>query len=100
LRQLLFSTQNTKSKNAKPFILQVFSAIITARVAEQAARAYTTAGGGMKSIKEGNAVEAFKLGNTSIRICDDYCHNTTSAEVDAILARIACRAQAQLSAQQ
>ncbi len=71
-----------------------------ARVAERAVRAYITIGGGMKSIKEGNAVEVFKLGNTSIKICDDYCHNTTSAQVDAILARIARRAQAQLSTQQ
>jgi hypothetical protein len=50
--------------------------------------------------KENNVVEEFKLGNTTVKICDDYCRNTTPADVDAILARIARRAQAQLSTQQ
>ena len=76
-----------------------------ARVAEQSARAYTTAGGGMKSIREGHGVEGhvveeFKLGNTRVKICDDYYVNRSDTDVDAILYRIAQRAQQQLSAQQ
>lgn len=71
----------------------------------QAALAYTSAGGvyvtenNSESIKN-NIVEDFKIGNSRIMICDDYCRNTTPAEVEAILARIARRAQVQLSAQE
>lgn len=71
----------------------------------QTATAYTSTGGvcvaetNNKS-KENNVVQEYKSGNTRIMICDDYCRNTTPAEVDAILTRIARRAQAQLSAQQ
>jgi hypothetical protein len=69
----------------------------------QAQVAYTTYGGvcvASNERKENNVVEEFKLGNTTVKICDDYCRNTTPADVDAILARIARRAQAQLSTQQ
>lgn len=66
----------------------------------QAARAYiTNAGDGMKNIKKGNVVEEFKLGNTTVKICDDYCRNRLDVDVEAILNRIARRAQVQLSAQ-
>jgi len=71
-----------------------------ARVAERTARAYTTSGGDMQDIKEGNVVEEFDLGNTRVKICDDYCRNRLDTDVEAILNRIARRAQAQLSIQQ
>lgn len=71
----------------------------------QAALAYISAGGvcvaaSNNENNKNNIVKEFKLGNTTIRICDDYCRNTTPAEVEAILARIARRALAQLSAQE
>ncbi|MFL0245991.1 hypothetical protein [Candidatus Clostridium stratigraminis] len=71
----------------------------------QGTQSYTTVGGvcmvDSNNIerKENNVVQEFKLGNTSIEICDDFCYNRTSDEVDAILARIAGRAQHQLTAQ-
>lgn len=51
----------------------------------------------MGKYDEGHVVEEFKIGNTKIKICDDYCRNTTPEEVDAILARIARIAQTSLS---
>lgn len=51
----------------------------------------------MGQYDEGNIVEEFTIGNTRIKICDDFCRNTTSEEVDAILARIARIAQTSLS---
>lgn len=38
---------------------------------------------------EGHVVEEFYIGNTHIRICDDYCRDKTPEEVEAILKRIA-----------
>ncbi len=52
----------------------------------------------MAKVKEGNVVRNFKIGNTRVIICDDYCRDKTPDEVNAILARIACRAQERLSA--
>lgn len=49
--------------------------------------------------KKGNIVQEFKLGNTRVKICDDYYRNRTAEEVDEILARIAEKAQKHLSAQ-
>lgn len=46
---------------------------------------------------EGHVVEEFKIGNTQIKICDDYCRDKTPEEVDAILARIARTAQRSLT---
>lgn len=43
-------------------------------------------------------VKEMWLGNTHVFIHDDYCKDKTKADVDAILARIAMRAQAALSA--
>ncbi len=40
-----------------------------------------------RSIEEGHVVESFTIGNTKIKICDDYCVKT-SEEVQAILDRI------------
>jgi len=72
------------------------------KVSGQTAKAYTSNGGvcvaeSNSESKESNVVAEFKSGNTRIQICDDYCRDTIPAEVDAILARIALRAQAQLS---
>lgn len=75
------------------------------KVSGQTGKAYTSNGGvcvaeSNSESKENNVVADFMSGNTRIFICDDYCRNTTPAEVDAILARIARRAQAQLSVEQ
>ena len=48
---------------------------------------------------EGNVVKEYLFGNTKVKICDDYCRDRSDADVEAILARIACRAQEQLTAQ-
>ncbi len=37
----------------------------------------------------GHVVKEWKIGNTTVRICDDYCRDKTPEEVDAILRRIA-----------
>ena len=47
----------------------------------QSAVAYTLPRGGVcvaeenKERKKNNVVEEFKIGNTRIKICDDYCYN-------------------------
>ena len=48
-------------------------------------------------IGEGNVVKDFKIGNTRIKICDDYCRDKTPKDVQAILDRIALRVQDQLA---
>ena len=48
----------------------------------------------------GNVVKDFKIGNTRIKICDDYCRDKQPEVVQATLDRIAFRAQEQLSVQQ
>ena len=48
---------------------------------------------------DGNVVKDFQIGNTRIKICDDYCRDTSSEEVQAILDRIANRVQEQLAMQ-
>ena len=48
---------------------------------------------------EGNIVREFSIGNTKIKICDDYCRDKTKQDVERILERIASNAQAKLSAQ-
>lgn len=50
-------------------------------------------------VEEGHVVKEFKIGNTTVRICDDYCRDKTKEDVDAILKRIAERAQRALTAQ-
>lgn len=37
----------------------------------------------------GNVVEEFTVGNTRVKICDDYCRDKSHAEVEAVLDRIA-----------
>ena len=49
---------------------------------------------------QGKVVKDFMLGNTRVKINDAYCRDKTPAEVDAILANISIRAQAQLTAQE
>ena len=49
---------------------------------------------------KGNVVKDFKIGNTRIKICDDYCYNKTPEIVQTILDRIAHRAGQQLAIQQ
>ena len=46
----------------------------------------------------GHVVEEFTIGNTRIKICDDYCRDKTPEDVKAILKRIAQIAQPALSA--
>jgi len=48
---------------------------------------------------EGNIIKNFKIGSTQIKICDDYCRDTTSEAVKAILDHIAFRTQEQLAIQ-
>ena len=45
-----------------------------------------------------NIVRDFTIGNTRIKIADDYCRDKTPEEVQEILKRIAIRAQAAISA--
>lgn len=47
--------------------------------------------------KLGNVVQEFTIGNTRVKICDDFCRDRTPEDVDAILARIAKRAIGPLS---
>jgi len=48
----------------------------------------------------GNVVKDFKIGNTRIKICNDYCHDKTPEAVQVILNRIAYRAYEQLAQQE
>ena len=70
----------------------------------QTASAYTYNGGVSVNTntkrKENNIVEEFKLGNTSIKICDDYCYNRLDTDIEAILNSIARRAQEHFTAAQ
>lgn len=68
----------------------------------QTAPSYTSTGGVSVDAKrkENNIVEEFKLGNTSVKICDDYCINRLDTDVEAILTRIARRAQEYFTASQ
>lgn len=40
-------------------------------------------------VPTGHVVKDFYIGNTHVRICDDYCRDKTPEEVQAILDRIA-----------
>lgn len=39
----------------------------------------------------GNAVKAFSIGDTRIKICDDFCRDVSKAEVEAQLNKISQR---------
>ena len=43
----------------------------------------------MGPVAVGNVVKSFTIGNTKVKICDDYCRDRTPEEVEQILARIA-----------
>jgi len=43
-------------------------------------------------MNEGNVVAEMRIGNTNIKICDDYCRGVTPEETDAVLKRVARRA--------
>ena len=43
----------------------------------------------MSATAKGHVVKEFMLGNTHVKICDDYCRDRTPDEVKAILDRIA-----------
>lgn len=47
----------------------------------------------------GNTIESLHIGNTRVRICDDYCRSRTPEEIKAILDRIALRAIGSLTAE-
>ncbi|MBA4698518.1 MAG: hypothetical protein H2212_03710 [Ruminococcus sp.] len=47
--------------------------------------------------KTGNIVREFTIGNTRIKMCDDYCRDKTREDVELILQRIARTAIEQLS---
>jgi hypothetical protein len=51
-------------------------------------------------VEEGNVVETFKLGNTTIKICDDAYRGKTKEEINAILARIAILGRKTLQSKQ
>ena len=53
----------------------------------------------VRSTEEGNVVHQQRIGNTRIKICDDYCRHLTKEDVDATLRRIADRVYEQLVAQ-
>ncbi|WP_058486374.1 hypothetical protein [Defluviitalea phaphyphila] len=69
----------------------------------QSAVAYTLPRGGVcvaeknKERKKNNVVEEFKIGNTRIKICDDYCYNRSDKDIEDILASIARKAQEHFS---
>lgn len=48
--------------------------------------------------EQGNVVKEFSIGHTRVKVCDDYCRNRTSADVEQILERIARRALEQFAA--
>ena len=45
----------------------------------------------LEAKQSGNVVEDFTIGNTRIKICDDFCRTRTSGEVKEILNRVARR---------
>ena len=50
----------------------------------------------LEAKQSGNVVEDFTIGNTRIKICDDFCR--TSGEVKEILDRVARRTVGSLTA--
>nr|DAL85239.1 MAG TPA: hypothetical protein [Caudoviricetes sp.] len=46
----------------------------------------------------GNVVQEFSIGNTRVKICDDYCRDRPREDVELILQRIARMALEQFSA--
>lgn len=54
----------------------------------------------VEGVEQGNIVKDFKIGNTRIKICDDYCYDKKTEAVQAILERIALKIESQLVVQQ
>lgn len=52
----------------------------------------------LEAKQSGNVVEDFTIGNTRIKICDDFCRTRTSGEVKEILDRVARRTVGSLTA--
>ena len=52
----------------------------------------------LKTLEQGNIVKEFKIGNTTVKIADDYCRDKTPEDVQKILDRIAFNAQKALTA--
>ena len=52
----------------------------------------------LEAKQSGNVVEDFTIGNTRIKICDDFCRTRTSGEVKEILNRVARRTVGSLTA--
>ena len=52
----------------------------------------------LEAKQSGNVVEDFTIGNTRIKICDDFCRTRTSGEVKEILNRVARRTVGSLPA--
>lgn len=48
-------------------------------------------------VATGNVVKEFSIGNTRVKICDDYCRDKSKAEIEAILKKIAIDAIGPLS---
>lgn len=48
-------------------------------------------------VATGNVVRDFNIGQTRVRICDDYCKDKTKADIETILRRIAKNALGPLS---
>lgn len=42
----------------------------------------------VRNIVEGNVVQDFYIGNTRIKICDDYCRGQSKEEAQAIIDKI------------
>lgn len=40
-------------------------------------------------VATGNVVKEFNIGNTRVKICDDYCRKKSAQDIEAILLRIA-----------
>lgn len=39
--------------------------------------------------EQGNVVKEIMIGNTKVKICDDFCRDRTPKEIDKILSKIA-----------
>lgn len=48
--------------------------------------------------EQGNVVRDFTIGNTRVKICDDFCRDRTPREIQEILERVARRALEEFTA--
>lgn len=51
-----------------------------------------------ETVLTGNTITNLHIGNTRVKICDDYCRSKSPEEIKAILDRIAVRAISGLTA--